>query len=267
MNLEELYKKIEIYFKQQQELNADIYLDKEIIALDFVLHEIENHTKKRLEEIKEGKELEQMKLDNIDDNFFLFDEEPEWKASTSLSELHNKIHRCTECPLGFSRQNFVFGAGNPNADIMIIGEAPGADEDELGEPFVGKAGQLLTKILKAIDLEREDVYIANIIKCRPPKNRVPTLFEVTKCEPYLKKQIELINPEYILALGLTAVETLLKKKFKMAEIRGKLFNYENKKMIVTYHPAALLRNPIHKKEVWEDVQLLRKMYDEFLSNK
>jgi len=164
--------------------------------------------------------------------------------------------------LGKTRTKFVFGVGNPNADIMVIGEAPGADEDAKGEPFVGRAGQLLTKILQATNFEREEVFIANILKCRPPDNRTPIPSEVEQCEPYLLKQIELIKPKFILAVGLTAANTLLKQKFKMADIRGKVFDYHGVNMLVTYHPAALLRNPEWKKYTWEDVQLLRRLYDE-----
>lgn len=192
---------------------------------------------------------------------------PDWQQSRTLIELKDKIHECTECPLGKTRKNFVFGTGNPDADIMIIGEAPGAEEDEQGKPFVGRAGQLLTKILEAIHLSRDEVFIANILKCRPPDNRKPENSEADECEPYLKKQIELIKPAFILALGLTAVDRLLKNKHKMADIRGSVLEYEGIKMLVTYHPAALLRNPNWKPAVWEDVKLLRKLYDEYLKNR
>jgi len=183
-----------------------------------------------------------------------------WVNAISLEELHQKIQNCNQCPLGKTRNKLVFGSGNPNADILIIGEGPGADEDMTGLPFVGRAGQLLTKILEAIELTRDEVYIANIVKCRPPGNRRPEINEVDKCEPYLLKQIELIKPKFILALGLTAIETLFKTKFKMADIRGKLLEYHNIKTLATYHPAALLRNPNYKKGTWEDVKLLKKLY-------
>ena len=189
---------------------------------------------------------------------------PNLEKYKTLEELKNGISNCQNCVLGSTRKNFVFGEGNPNADIMVIGEAPGADEDEQGMPFVGKAGKLLTDILKAINFERNDVYIANICKCRPPSNRKPSTVEVFCCEPYLKKQIELIKPKFILALGLTAAEALFKKSFKMGEIRGKLFDYYGIQTLITYHPAALLRNPSWKRPVWEDVQLLRRLYDEHL---
>ncbi len=188
---------------------------------------------------------------------------PQWNQSESLPILHDGIHTCMECRLGKTRTSFVFGSGNPNADIMIIGEAPGADEDAQGLPFIGAAGKLLTKILEAIELSRDEVYIANIIKCRPPENRRPEKDEIAQCEPYLQKQIELIKPAFILALGLTAVNTLFKKTHQMQDIRGKLMNYHGVSLLATYHPAALLRNPNWKKPAWEDVQLLRSMYDEW----
>jgi DNA polymerase len=186
-----------------------------------------------------------------------------WQTTDSLPILHEHIHTCMECRLGSTRNSFVFGSGNPNADILIIGEAPGADEDAQGLPFVGAAGKLLTKILEAIELSRDEVYIANIIKCRPPENRRPEKDEIAQCEPYLQKQIELIKPAFILALGLTAVNTLFKKNHQMQDIRGKVMNYHGVSLLATYHPAALLRNPNWKKPAWEDVQLLRSMYDEW----
>lgn len=190
-----------------------------------------------------------------------------WQSSPTLANLYEQIHTCQNCKLGATRTNFVFGVGNPNAGLMVIGEAPGADEDAQGEPFVGRGGQLLTKILEAIDFKREDVYIANIIKCRPPENRRPEADEVVECEPYLYKQIDLVKPTFILALGLTAVNTLLKSKHTMGAIRGKVLEFRGIPMMTTYHPAALLRNPEWKRAAWEDVQLLRKLYDETLQSK
>lgn len=189
-----------------------------------------------------------------------------WEDATSLDVLNTSICACQNCKLGAMRTNFVFGVGNPMADILIIGEAPGADEDAQGEPFVGRAGQLLTKILEAINLKREDVYIANIIKCRPPGNRRPEADEVAECEPYLYKQIDLIQPKFILALGLTAVDTLLKKKHTMGAIRGKELEFRGIPMLATYHPAALLRNPEWKRATWEDIQNLRRLYDASLAS-
>ncbi|KXK03179.1 MAG: Bacteriophage-type DNA polymerase [Chlorobi bacterium OLB4] len=163
-------------------------------------------------------------------------------------------------------KKFVFGSGNPNADIVVVGEAPGADEDEQGLPFVGRAGQLLTKILASIELERDQVYICNILKCRPPGNRNPEIDEIESCEPYLKKQIELINPKLILALGKFAAQTLLQTKQPLGKLRETLHDYQGVKTIVTFHPAALLRNPNWKILTWADVKFLRKEYDKILQN-
>jgi uracil-DNA glycosylase len=200
--------------------------------------------------------------DIFDSGDDLFIEKPKWMLSSSLDELYDTIHNCLNCQLGSTRTNFVFGSGNPNADIMFIGEAPGADEDEQGLPFVGRAGQLLTKIIESINFSREDVYIANIIKCRPPGNRQPLPGETNECQPYLMKQIELIKPSFIVLLGLTAADTFFKTKHKMAESRGKIIDFQGIKVMITYHPAALLRNPEFKRPVWEDVKLLKRLYDE-----
>jgi uracil-DNA glycosylase family 4 len=185
-----------------------------------------------------------------------------WQSAATLNDLNDHICTCLKCALGTTRTNFVFGVGNPNAEVMVIGEAPGADEDAQGEPFVGRAGQLLNKILEAIHFKREDVYIANILKCRPPNNRKPLPEETELCEPYLWKQIELIKPKFILCLGLTAAQTLLRTTESMGQLRQSIHLYRNTPVVVTYHPAALLRNPNWKRPTWEDVQKLRKMYDE-----
>jgi DNA polymerase len=164
--------------------------------------------------------------------------------------------------LSKSRTKFVFGVGNPQARAMLIGEAPGADEDKQGEPFVGRAGKLLNDILKAIDLTRDDVFIANILKCRPPGNRDPLPSEMETCMPYLYKQIELINPKIILCLGRVAANGLLNKKLSLSALRGNVYELNGIKVVVTYHPAALLRNPGWKKGCWEDVKKFKKLYDE-----
>lgn len=171
----------------------------------------------------------------------------EFMNAASISELESKINTCKKCPLGNLRTKFVFGEGNPNADIMLIGEAPGAEEDKTGKPFVGRAGQLLTKILEAIKIKREEVFIANILKCRPPDNRTPNQDEISSCIPYLKKQIELIKPKVILCLGVTAANGLLNTKSSMVRLRGNVYEFHGVKLMVTYHPAALLRNPNWKK--------------------
>lgn len=187
-----------------------------------------------------------------------------WEKASSLDELERMICNCTKCPLGMTRTKFVFGVGNPHATLMLIGEAPGADEDAQGEPFVGRAGQLLTKILEAINFKRSDVYICNILKCRPPNNRKPTADESALCKPYLKKQIELIKPNVILCLGLTAAENLLGTTESMTRLRGRVLSYEGIPVMVTYHPAALLRNPNWKRPTWEDVQAVRALHDDLV---
>jgi DNA polymerase len=190
-----------------------------------------------------------------------YPDEP-WNASSSLAELDNQIHDCLKCPLGHTRKNFVFGVGNPKADVMFIGEAPGADEDAQGEPFVGRAGQLLNKILEAVKLKREEVFICNILKCRPPNNRDPETDEMETCTPYLFKQIDLINPKFIISLGRIAGQWLLQTNESLTSLRGKIHDYRGYRLIITYHPAALLRNPNWKRPAWEDMKMFKKAYDE-----
>lgn len=196
----------------------------------------------------------------------LFSEEKEgWEKAETLDQLEKLICDCTKCRLHQGRNKFVFGTGNPNADVLVIGEGPGAEEDKQGLPFVGRAGQLLTDMLKAIKFSREEVYIGNVVKCRPPENRTPMQDEMDTCMPYLKKQCELIKPKLILCLGLTAAKGLLKKKESLGQLRKSIFEYEGAKVIVTYHPAALLRNPHWKKDCWEDLKKFRRMYEELVS--
>ncbi len=189
----------------------------------------------------------------------IFDD-PAFKLD-SLEAIADSVAKCTRCPLYATAKNPVPGAGNPNADFMIVGEAPGADEDEQGVPFIGRAGQLLTKIIGAINLSRDDVFIANVLKHRPPGNRNPTPDEVAACSPYLVHQIELVRPKVILALGTFAAQTLLETKTTIGKLRGQIHRYYGVPLIVTYHPAALLRNPAWKRPTWEDVQLARRILD------
>ena len=176
----------------------------------------------------------------------------------ALVAIRNDIGDCTRCKLHtLGRRQVVFGVGNPQADLMFVGEAPGADEDIQGEPFVGRAGQLLTKIIEAIGLSRGDVYIANVIKCRPPQNRNPEQDEVETCEPFLFKQIDAIQPKVIVALGTFAARGLLRTLDPISRLRGRVFEYRGAKLIPTFHPAYLLRNPASKREVWEDMKLVR----------
>jgi DNA polymerase len=186
-----------------------------------------------------------------------------------LTAVRERVDACTKCAhLACSRTQTVFGVGNPNADLMFIGEAPGADEDQQGEPFVGRAGQLLTRILKAMNFAREDVYIANILKCRPDMpagsfgNRPPTPTEMQTCRPYLAEQIDIIQPNVLVALGAVAVEGLLGTRAAMRELRGRWRTYNGIPLMITYHPAYLLRNqaPSEKRKVWEDMlQVLERL--------
>jgi DNA polymerase len=182
-----------------------------------------------------------------------------------LPALDNAIATCTRCPLYATAKNPVPGEGNSAADFMLVGEAPGATEDETGRPFVGQAGQLLDKILGAIKLERRDVFICNVLKHRPPGNRNPRPEEVSACSPYLVRQIELVRPKVIVALGTFAAQTLLDTKLSIGKLRGQIHRYYGVPLIVTYHPAALLRNPAWKRPTWEDVQLARRILDRAVS--
>jgi DNA polymerase len=191
----------------------------------------------------------------------------DWEFSESLDELYSKIKDCQKCPLWKTRTNFVFGVGNPNAEVVVVGEAPGADEDIQGEPFVGRAGQLLNKILAATGFKREEVYILNILKSRPPGNRNPLPEEVEACRPYLDKQLKLINPKLILLVGKVAAESLLKTRDPLNKLRGKTHDYKGWKVRVTFHPAALLRNPNWKRPTWEDMLQFKAMYEDITGKK
>ena len=181
---------------------------------------------------------------------------------SDLSLFNQHINQCHKCELGNSRTNFVFGVGDPKASLVIVGEAPGEQEDLKGEPFVGRAGKLLDKILAAIDRSREkDVYICNVLKCRPPNNRDPLASEVSECEPYLIHQINLIRPKLIVALGRVAGKTLLNVDNSLKSMRGQLHDYHGTPLIVTYHPAALLRNPNWKTDAWKDFKWIRSIID------
>jgi uracil-DNA glycosylase len=176
----------------------------------------------------------------------------------ALRAVRDELGDCTRCKLHTQgRTQIVFGVGNPSADLMFVGEAPGADEDIQGIPFVGRAGQLLTKIIEAIGLKREDVYIANVIKCRPPGNRNPDPDEVEQCEPFLFQQIDRIHPKVIVALGTFAAKALLKTQDPISRLRGRVYDYRGAKLVPTFHPAFLLRSPERKRDVWEDMKKVR----------
>ena len=183
-------------------------------------------------------------------------------AAGRLELLREELGPCTRCPLHSTRTNLVYGVGNPDADLMFVGEAPGRDEDAQGIPFVGRAGQLLTKIIEAIDLDRDDVYIANVIKCRPPNNRNPEPDEVATCEPFLFGQVDAIQPKVIVALGGFAVRTLLQSDEAISRLRGRVFDYRGAKLVPTFHPAYLLRSPDKKRDVWEDMKRVRELLRE-----
>jgi uracil-DNA glycosylase len=178
--------------------------------------------------------------------------------NAALREIRDDLGDCTRCRLHKGRTNLVFGVGNVDADIMFVGEGPGADEDAQGEPFVGRAGQLLNNMIAAMGIRREDVYIANIVKCRPPQNRTPEKDECDTCSPFLLRQIGVIQPKVIVALGAVAAKNLLAVNDSMANLRGRWYDFRGSKLIVTYHPAFLLRDPRQKKEAWKDLQMVMK---------
>ena len=188
-------------------------------------------------------------------------------AAAALSDFCQRIHECQKCRLGASRTNFVFGIGNPRARLMCIGEAPGRDEDLKGEPFVGPAGQLLDKILAAIGFQRDEVYIANVLKCRPPGNQDPEPDEIAACRPYLMQQIEILRPGVILCLGRVAAQAVLQTTEAVGALRGTVHTLGDARVVATYHPAALLRDVNLKRLAWADVKLARQVYDEHVGDK
>ena len=179
-------------------------------------------------------------------------------STKSLQAIRDELGECTRCKLHeLGRQQIVFGVGDPKARLMFVGEAPGRDEDAQGVPFVGRAGKLLTKIIESIGLDREQVYIANVIKCRPPKNRNPEHDEVEKCEPFLFEQIDSVRPRVIVALGSFAARTLLQSETPISRLRGQVYDYRGTQLVPTFHPAYLLRNPGRKRDVWEDMKRVK----------
>jgi len=185
----------------------------------------------------------------------MFDDLP--GVQETLVQVREELGDCRRCKLSPTRRNIVFGSGNPKAELMFVGEAPGADEDAQGLPFVGRAGQLLTKIIEAIDMKREDVYICNILKCRPPENRNPENDEISSCEPFLFRQIASVKPKVICALGTFGAQTLLRTREPISRLRGYFMEYRGAKLLATFHPAYLLRNPNEKRKVWEDMKKIR----------
>lgn len=205
------------------------------------------------------KYIELEKFSGIDEYFLTEMTIKDYKKD--LLSLKKTVSSCKKCELYNSRRNIVFDVGNPAAELMFVGEAPGMEEDIQGLPFVGKAGQLLTKIIEAIGLKRGDVYITNVLKCRPPENRNPLPTEILTCEEYLIQQIDIIKPKVICALGKFAAQTLLKSQEPITKLRGKFYNYNEIKLMPTFHPAYLLRNPQDKHLVWEDMKKIKKELD------
>jgi DNA polymerase len=186
------------------------------------------------------------------------DDVPQETMSTiTLESIREEIGDCQRCKLAPKRTNIVFGSGNPKADLVFVGEAPGFDEDQQGLPFVGRAGQLLTKIIESINLKREDVYICNVLKCRPPENRNPEPDEVAACNPFMKKQLAAIRPKVVCCLGTFAAQTVLQTPAPISKLRGKFYDLDGIRVIATFHPAYLLRSPEKKREVWEDMKQIR----------
>ncbi len=179
----------------------------------------------------------------------------------TLDTIRDDLGDCRRCPLCRGRRHIVFGTGHPDAQLVFVGEGPGRDEDLKGEPFVGAAGELLTRIIQAIKLTREQVYIANIVKCRPPKNRNPEPDEIKTCRPFLERQLKAIQPRFIVALGKVAAQTLLESEAPISRLRGRFHDFGGIRLLPTYHPAYLLRNPAAKRDVWNDMQMLMKVYD------
>ncbi|HPD33563.1 MAG TPA: uracil-DNA glycosylase [Bacteroidota bacterium] len=258
MDYNALLSNLKNYLDYLQLVEGDrLFINNDHIKQEFNLLNVSNtnnNISKYNNEIANVKELFHISINEENDL--------DWKTAKTLQELYSKIKDCQKCPFGKSRTHFVFGEGNPNAEVMIIGEAPGADEDKIGKPFVGKAGQLLTKIIESINFKRDEVYIANIVKCRPPNNKTPVEDEWKECLPYLIKQIELIKPKIMLLLGAVPFKALLGSFHQITKERGQIFYYNGIPTIPTFHPAYLLRNPAAKKDVWIDVQLLRKIFDE-----
>jgi len=184
---------------------------------------------------------------------------PQYRGET-LADIRTDLGDCQRCPLARERNHIVFGDGNPRAKLIFVGEGPGFEEDRQGKPFVGAAGQLLTRIIEAIQLTRSQVYICNVIKCRPPGNRNPEPDEINACFPFLERQIATIRPDFICALGAFAAQTLLKTAMPISRLRGRFHEYQGIKVLPTYHPAYLLRNPDKKRDVWEDMKMLMKEY-------
>jgi uracil-DNA glycosylase family 4 len=252
-DLKEIAEELKRYLEFQQTMGVKNFPAQKIATQESaprVSEKIEPRTEVMT---KENTQLEEDVI-TIEEPVDLFD----GSKTMTLEEIREEIGDCTRCKLHEGRTNLVFGDGNPKARLVFVGEGPGRDEDMQGKPFVGRSGKLLTKIIEAMGLKREDVYICNVVKCRPPDNRTPEPDEMSTCEQFLFKQIRFIKPEVIVCLGATAAKSILKTKDSLGSLRGKFHMYSGTKLMVTYHPAALLRNPNFKKPAWEDMQVVMK---------
>ena len=246
MSDRELYLKtleqIETLLRQQKEFGVEFY-------------EFKNNEKEKQHDVEKEENVKSNMTETDTSQLNLLSAA---SKNMTLGEISDEIGDCTRCKLHSGRTNIVFGEGNSHARLVFVGEGPGREEDEQGKPFVGRAGKLLTRIIHAMGLQRSDVYICNVVKCRPPENRNPEPEEMSTCGQFLTKQIASIDPEVIVCLGSIAAKYLLNSKASLGSMRGKFHNYENAKLMVTYHPAALLRNPNFKKPLWEDMKLVLK---------
>ena len=200
--------------------------------------------------------------DNSDQSLPLTKPQVLLKKDPSLEEISLDLVDCKRCRLSQGRSTIVFGSGNPKPSLVFIGEGPGREEDQQGLPFVGRAGQLLTKMIQSIQLQRNEVYICNVVKCRPPENRTPSEDEIATCSPFLFRQLSVLSPKLICCLGLTAAQTLLKLKAPLGRLRNEIHTFQDIPVVATYHPAYLLRNPSAKKEAWEDLKKIRSMLNQ-----
>ena len=226
--------------------------DNPIDVLDEILHTLHNHRDEGISGFDCSGEAASL-MDRW--------HEPLRPQGDTLEAIRADLGECRRCPLCDRRRHIVFGVGNPEAQLVFVGEGPGRDEDLRGEPFVGAAGELLNRIIQAIKLTRDQVYIANIVKCRPEGNRNPEPGEIATCLPFLERQIKAVNPRFIVALGKVAAQTLLGRQEPITRLRGKFYDYHGIRLLPTYHPAYLLRNPAAKRDVWADMQMLMKVYD------
>jgi DNA polymerase len=241
--------------EQQKQLAARIEYYRELGIYDFYRQPVAEQGQEQ-DASQEAQEIPVLAAESLLENALPMIQEKD--KPVALRAVCEDIGDCTRCRLHKGRKNIVFGVGNIDAEIMFVGEGPGADEDEQGEPFVGRAGQLLNNMISAMGLKRSDVYIANVVKCRPPGNRTPEKDECDTCGPFLIRQIEIIRPKAIVALGAVAAKYLLAINDSMANLRGRWYDFKGAKLAVTYHPAYLLRDPRQKKEAWKDLQMVMK---------